>query len=547
VQAAADRTAPRFRGSGNVQSAPLPFGAAAMSLVEDITEETLIFELGNDSEGNPRSGAVNRDVIRVVWEAFSTYVEKQIDQKKAVNIPNFGKFTFLVEKGGPQGTKFKEPVFIFNDAFLKQNGLRARSIPRGSIMPSSTELNLSMVAMLASQSKDVVSSVMQQFIRSIAKAMEESASNGKIRMRIKVQNVGKICCQQGMCKFAYDASYGCTRPGTNETCRTSASRASLASRASVLGGSEGPISSNRELNAAMKGAVGRPSSSALATNAKPKQGYGNSELMSIDEMRDGDPEFAEGGEAEQWDAGADAQEQPPAPSSGSALIDGIMNYDNDQEFNESDVENMLDQGGGNAGAHHPLDMEDSYSRASQSRSGMSVDSRASGTSDVLPVYLCPEMTRSSRRIQRQKQIVAQALDNAYQRYDKTLEKNLETVSRENQLFEAELRRQTQAANELRSWRRANLHEQQKTHKVQMQAAHDSEQQLNASMKVRFAASLFACIDGYASHHQHFSNTNVCASPITGAYAWLHQLAEIRGRWSAKDPGAAPADAAQDTE
>jgi hypothetical protein len=67
------------------------------------------------------------------------------------------------------------------------------------------------------------------------------------------------------------------------------------------------------------------------------------------------------------------------------------------------------------------------------------------------------------------------------------------------------------------------------------------------MKVRFAASLFACIDGYASHHQHFSNTNVCASPITGAYAWLHQLAEIRGRWSAKDPGAAPADAAQDTE
>ncbi len=502
-------------------------------MVEDITEETLIFDLGNDSEGQPRMGQVNRDVIRAVWEAFSKYVGTQIDQKKAINVPNFGKFTFLIEKGGPQGTKFKEPVFIFNDAFLKQHGLRARSVPRGTILPSSTELNLSMVAMLASQSKDVVSNVMQQFFRSIAKAMEESTSNGKIRMRIKVQNVGKICCQQGMCKFAYDPSYGCTRPGTNETCRTSASRSSLASRrsmasrAGVLGGNEGPISSSRELNAAMKGAVSRPGSSgALATNAKPRQGYGNSELMSIDEMRDGDSEFGEygdaGGDAEEEGQGAGAQ---PAQGSGSALIDGIMNYDQDQEFNEQDVENLLEQNDG-AGANHPLDM-DSYSRASQSRSGMSVDSRASGTSDVLPVYLCPEMTRSSRRIQRQKQIVSKALENAYKRYDKTLEQNLETVSRENQLFEAELRRQTQAANELRAWRRANLHEQQKTHLQQMEAAHAHEKLTNEEMRVRTIPYPPFRLDTRlpSPRNPQAPEQRVhCA----GADAWLHQLTKIRG-------------------
>ena len=303
-------------------------------------------------------------------------------------------------------------------------------------------------------------------------------------MRIKVQNVGDLL-SAGMCLLT--TSYGCTRPGTNETCRTSARasmasrRSAISSRAGVLGGNEGPISSSRELNAAMKGAIGRPSSSALATDAKLRQGYGNSELMSIDEMREGDPEFVEsatGGEDGEQDQGADA---PPTHGSGSALIDGIMNYDKDQEFNEQDVENLLDQDDG-AGANHPLDMEDSYSRAS-SRSGMSVDSRASGTSDVLPVYLCPEMTRSSRRIQRQKQIVSKALDNAYKRYDKTLEKNLETVSRENQLFEAELRRQTQAANELRQWRRANLTEQKKTHLEQMQAAHEYEKKLHEEMTV----------------------------------------------------------------
>ena len=37
------------------------------------------------------------------------------------------------------GTKFKEPVFVWNDAFLKQNGLKARSIPRGTLLPTAAE------------------------------------------------------------------------------------------------------------------------------------------------------------------------------------------------------------------------------------------------------------------------------------------------------------------------------------------------------------------------------------------------------------------------
>ena len=56
------------------------------------------------------------------------------------------------------------------------------------------------------------------------------------------------------------------------------------------------------------------------------------------------------------------------------------------------------------------------------------------------------------------------------------------MSRENQLFEAELRRQTQAANELRMWRRSNLLEQRKTHEEQMTAAHEQEKTANANMR-----------------------------------------------------------------
>jgi hypothetical protein len=103
-------------------------------------------------------------------------------------------------------------------------------------------------------------------------------------------------------------------------------------------------------------------------------------------------------------------------------------------------------------------------QARQTESMMS----SGGASDVLPVYLCPEMTRSSRRIQRQKDIVAKALKSAYTRFDDTLQQDLRRVSKENQLFEAELRRQTQAANELRAWRKSNLLEQRRMHETQMQ-------------------------------------------------------------------------------
>lgn len=82
---------------------------------------------------------------------------------------------------------------------------------------------------------------------------------------------------------------------------------------------------------------------------------------------------------------------------------------------------------------------------------------------------------------------AKALQNAYARYDGTLQQDLQRVSKENQLFEAELRRQTQAANELRAWRRSNLMEQRKTHEVQMAANRVKQRKEHADMTVRSAA------------------------------------------------------------
>lgn len=137
-----------------------------------------------------------------------------------------------------------------------------------------------------------VSSVTKEIIRVIGQKMAASSEDPTIKVRVSLFNVGKICCDRGMCKIAMDSQvrhrtaahldlwrrgcgsrherfrfsdtllrrvrcapqWGCTRPGTSETCRTSASRGSLASRSgAVLGGTEGPLANSREMNAAMKG------------------------------------------------------------------------------------------------------------------------------------------------------------------------------------------------------------------------------------------------------------------------------------------------------
>ena len=405
-----------------------------MSGMTEVTEETLIFE------GDER----NRDVVRSTWEAFSEYIVDQLEQKKPVTIPQFGKFTFLIDQGGSSGTKVLEPVFVFNEAFLRTHAARARSIPRGTLMPQSTDLNYAVMSSTAGHPKHVVVDAMKQLMRDLGQVVSDSVSNGKLRLRANVYNVGKICCNNGMVKFAFSPKWGCTRPGTNETCRTSFSRSSAGGSRAGRG-----LASSREMNAAMRNAVGSRGSGTPV--AAPRKGYGDSELATIEELRAGDEDMRDDSSQQVYTG----PEETPAYE--SPLVDSVMEDKWEGDFNEGDVENLLQQ----------------------DQSQMARSSDASGASDVLPVYLCPEMTRSSRRIQRQKEIVAKALQDAYSRFDSTVQNDLQRVSKENQLFEAELRRQTQAANELRAWRKSNLLEQRKTHELQMAISAQREDRARA--------------------------------------------------------------------
>jgi hypothetical protein len=348
--------------------------------IEDFTEETLIFQADGPGRG----------LLRTTWEAFSTYLSTQTAQQKPVTIPQFGKLTFLVKNSKPT-----EPVFIFSEAFLSARGLRARSVPRGALVPQSTDLNYTVLSVIASQPKDATVDAMKQLMRGIGKAMMDTADNKELRVRVNIEGVGKVCCNQGMCKFAFAPQWGCTRPGTNETCRTSfsrSSRASLASRAgSVLGGTEGRLSTSREMNAAMKNAVSAPRTASRGSGGgagtAPRKGYGDSELATIEELRSADE--AAGGAAAPEAAATTMPEDGAGPvpgTSSSNLINSVMDNEkwNDTGFGEGDVDALLGE---------------------QGQTQLTNASDVSATSDVLPVYLCPEMTRSSRRIQRQKAIV----------------------------------------------------------------------------------------------------------------------------------------------
>ena len=63
-------------------------GSSIGAEVTEVTEETLIFEGGSE-----------RPQLRAAWEALAVYLDKQIESRKPVGIPHFGRFTFILKNG----------------------------------------------------------------------------------------------------------------------------------------------------------------------------------------------------------------------------------------------------------------------------------------------------------------------------------------------------------------------------------------------------------------------------------------------------------------
>ena len=67
-----------------------------------------------------------------------------------VNIPHLGKFKYLMGSKSTKRKALKEPIFLWQDYFLEEYGVKARSVPRGKITPEEREVNYASVAVLAS-------------------------------------------------------------------------------------------------------------------------------------------------------------------------------------------------------------------------------------------------------------------------------------------------------------------------------------------------------------------------------------------------------------
>jgi nucleoid DNA-binding protein len=200
-----------------------------------------------------------RNIVESTWMGLAAFVQKQLQQGRSVNIPNFGKFKHVTRNRAAQKSPKKEPVFVFNEQFLKDHGISARSIPRGALDPEEREINYAEVGVFASLPKDTIVSVLRSMFEEIGKLSADTKKQA-IKVRIQLYEVGRICCDKGLAKFSFGQKWGATRPGTSDTCRSLASRGSNASRGSVLGDTQRPAATPSALQSGMQAAM----SSALA-------------------------------------------------------------------------------------------------------------------------------------------------------------------------------------------------------------------------------------------------------------------------------------------
>lgn len=399
-----------------------------------------------------------------------------------VNIPHLGKFKYLMGSKSTKRKALKEPIFLWQDYFLEEYGVKARSVPRGKITPEEREVNYASVAVLASLTKDTVVTTAKVLFEELGRRCRETKGQAT-KVRVELPGVGRFCCDRGMVKFSFASEWGTTRPGTSQTCRSLASRSSLASRGSIMGGDERPIATASSMQSGMRSALSSSCSSRLSTpgtaSSRPRR-VQSAELLTIEEMRGEAGELPEGEadeeagdangdrraaplgskpagklpnkdrwdapivhapHAEEWRAGGKGQEEL------SAFVKAVLE---DGELEDADIEQLLSRTGTPA------------SGSSRPRSAGDADS------SILPVYFEPAEGRGpSLRVQAHKARAVRSTKAAFQKHKKTQDKERERIYRENKSVEVAQRRAAVEQLKQRMERQKQLLEMKATHQAQI--------------------------------------------------------------------------------
>jgi hypothetical protein len=125
-----------------------------------------------------------------------------------VNIPHLGKFKYIIERVGTKAEVSKEPVFVWQDYFLEQADLSARSVPKGKLSSEEREVNYTTVAVLASLTKDQVVATLKALFAELKQRCADTKSQA-VKVRFELPDVGRFCCDRGAVKFSFNTSVRC--------------------------------------------------------------------------------------------------------------------------------------------------------------------------------------------------------------------------------------------------------------------------------------------------------------------------------------------------
>ena len=357
-----------------------------------------------------------------------------------VNVPHLGKFKYLLSSSGSKRKSLKEPIFIWQDWFLEEYNVSARSVPPGKITPEERDVNYATVGVLASLNKDTVVTTIKLLFQELGRQCKETKGKA-VKVRVELHGVGRFCCDRGLAKFSFKNEWGTTRPGTGQTCR------SLASRGSIMGGEERAIATASSMQSGMRSALNSSAGGGRrSVGSVQRQAAGSTELMTIEEMLAQDDAVALLGDGDmrvQHTQNGDTRTQPKLKI-GDARAKGGDRWDSPLTYAPN-----LEERRGASGSEHlsafvkavmeddgGLDVEQLLDRtAAGSEQGDPEDE------PVLPIYFAPSHGRAEPlRAQALKAKSTRSSKKAFVNYVEDRNKERERIYRENKSVEIAQRR-----------------------------------------------------------------------------------------------------------
>lgn len=134
--------------------------------------------------------------VGVVWQALGNHIERQLLSKKGVNIPMFGKFTFL------RDVQPLTPIFILADRFAGSHSVAWKRPPPAPLTPT-MDVSMSTIGSEVGLPKEQTLRTIEALVRFLGTKLQSGTASGRLR----VGNAGLVCLEGKALVFAFNPGF----------------------------------------------------------------------------------------------------------------------------------------------------------------------------------------------------------------------------------------------------------------------------------------------------------------------------------------------------